>query len=599
MLPIRDTTSRQGAISPAAPAVYRVWAPIVERLALVVDGDQLPMTRGEGGWWTADRQVRHGDRYGYMVDGEGPFPDPRTRFQPSGVHGLSEWIEHDRFPWTDDGWQAGPLAAGVIYELHVGTFTRQGTFDAAIARLPYLVDLGITHVQLMPLAEFSGDRGWGYDGVDLFAPHHRYGRPEDLKRLVDACHAHGLAVIIDIVYNHFGPDGNYLSRFGPYFTRRYHTPWGDAVNLDGPGSDEVRRFFCDNTLMWLRDYHADGLRLDAVHALIDASATHLVEQLTTEVDALEVVSGRHLVLIAESDLNDPRVIQPRELGGYGADAQWNDDFHHAVHSVITGERSGYYADFGTIGHIATALREAFVYTGNYSVFRQRTHGRVPHGLPGWRFVVAVQNHDQIGNRANGERLGHLAPVGRVKIAAALMLTSPFIPMLFQGEEWGASTPFCYFTAYQDEALGAAVSEGRRREFAAFGWDPRAIPDPQARDTFERSCLRWEEATGASHGELLEWYRALIALRSDYPSLRNGDYRSVRVTYDEDARYLVIRRREIVVACNLSGHTSVLPIDGAARLLLASADVHIGDTATIPPDSVAILKIDDPVPRSIS
>ena len=351
----------------------------------------------------------------------------------------------------------------------------------------------------------------------------------------------------------------------------------------------MRRFFCDNALMWLRDYHFDGLRLDAVHALIDASATHLVEQLATEIDALETTTGRHLVLVAESDLNDPRVVRPRDAGGYGVDAQWSDDFHHAVHSVITGERSGYYEDFGAIGQIAKALCEAYVYAGTYSVYRQRIHGRPANDVPGWRFVVAAQNHDQIGNRAHGERLTHLVHRDRVKIAAALVLTSPFVPMLFQGEEWGASSHFCYFTAHEDEALGAAVSEGRRREFAAFGWDPAILPDPQAKETFERSRLDWNELGDVGHAELLEWYRALIALRRAQPSLRDGGYRDVRVTFDEDAKYLVVRRREIIVACNFAKRATPVPIDGAVRLLLASTSVDIGAGAImVPPDSVAIL-----------
>jgi maltooligosyltrehalose trehalohydrolase len=508
------------------------------------------------------------------------------------VHGLSQSIDHDAFAWSDAGWQPLPLSAGVIYELHIGTFSETGTFAGAIAKLPHLVALGITHVELMPVAEYSGGHGWGYDGVDLFAPHHAYGTPDDLKRLVNACHAHGLAVLLDVVYNHLGPAGNYLSRFGPYFTPRYHTPWGDAVNLDGAGSNEVRRFFCDNAVMWLRDYHIDGLRLDAVHALIDTSAMHFLEQLAAEVDTLEATLGRHLVLIAESDLNDPRVIRARDAGGYGMDAQWSDDFHHALHSVITGERSGYYEDFGTLSHLARALQAGFVYASTHSRHRQRMHGRVPHEVPGWRFVVAAQNHDQVGNRATGERLAHLASAPRVQIAAALLLCAPFVPMLFQGEEWGASSPFQYFTAHEDVELGTLVSQGRRKEFAAFGWDPSGIPDPQDIDTFERSRLRWEECADPAGATLLEWYRALLALRRTVPALRDGNYQQCRVTWDEAQRQLVMRRNGIAVACNLGDQPLTLDLPDAGTALLASTpDARVQNgTVVLPAESVMVMTL---------
>jgi maltooligosyltrehalose trehalohydrolase len=547
------------------------------------------MAPSTNGWWTADRQMRDGELYGYVVDDEGPFPDPRSMFQPFGVHGLSQSVDHRQFEWSDARWQAPPLAGAVLYELHIGTFSQAGTFEGAIERLTHLTDLGVTHVELMPVAEFSGDRGWGYDGVDLFAPHHGYGRPEDLKRLVDACHARGLAVILDVVYNHFGPAGNYLERFGPYFTDRYHTPWGEAVNLDDAGSDEVRRFFCDNALMWLRDYHFDGLRLDAVHALIDTSAIHFLEQLAGEVETLEAVQGRHLALIAESDLNDPRIIRPREAGGFGIDAQWNDDFHHALHALITRERSGYYEDFGSIAHFARALQHAFVYAGTASLHRRRVHGRPVHDIPGSRFVVAAQNHDQVGNRAIGERLSQLTSEGRVKIAAALLMSAPFVPMLFQGEEWGASTPFLYFTSHADAVLGAQVSEGRRKEFAAFGWDPSTIPDPQAVETFEQSRLQWDELKAAPHASILEWYRDLVALRRRCPSLRDGNYREVQVTFDEARALLTIRRGAIVIACNLGDEPAVMPLGGSRVLLASDHAVRLhGDAACLPPESVAIV-----------
>jgi maltooligosyltrehalose trehalohydrolase len=572
---------------------FRVWAPVAQWVEVEVDGERLSLSAGEGGWWAADVPAAGpGSEYAFRLDGGEPLPDPRSPWQPSGVHGPSRVVEHQAFPWQDQGWQAGPLAAAVLYELHVGTFTPAGTFEAAIARLDHLVDLGITHVELMPVNEFAGSRGWGYDGVDLYAPHHTYGGPQGFKRLIDACHARGLAVLLDVVYNHLGPAGNYLSRLGPYFTDRYATPWGPAVNLDGPHSHEVRRFFCDNALLWLRDYHVDGLRLDAVHALVDTSAVPFLEQLAAEVDALAAHLGRHLVLIAESDLNDPRVVRAPEVGGYGLDAQWSDDFHHALHTVLTGERDGYYADFGAFADLAKALTQAFVYDGRSSAFRRRPHGRPPTGLAGHRFLGYLQNHDQIGNRATGERSSHLLSPGRLKMAAALVLTAPFIPLLFQGEEWGASSPFQYFTAYDDPALGQAVATGRREEFAAFGWSPHEVPDPQAYDTFARSKLPWDELARAPHAEVLDWHRRLIRLRRAEPALTDGRLDRVRVDYDEEARWLVVERGPVAVACNLADCVQRVPVGraGASQVLLTSepaVQVSAGGV-TLPPDAVVLL-----------
>ena len=586
--------SRLGSAVTPGPRVarpYRVWAPRAKHVVLALAGERIPMVLGEGGWWRADRKMADGERYAYVVDGEGPWPDPRSMCQPTGVHGWSRCVDHNLFKWTDAGWQPPPLASALIYELHIGTFSEAGTFAGAIAKLPHLVDLGVTHLELMPVCEFSGSRGWGYDGVDLFAPHHAYGRPDDLKGLVDACHRSGLAVILDVVYNHFGPSGNYVGKFGPYFTHRYITPWGDAVNLDDAGSDEVRRFLCDNALMWLRDYHFDGLRLDAVHALIDISARHFLEQLADEVDVLEAFIGRHLVLIAESDLNDPRMIRSREAGGYGLDAQWIDDFHHALHSVVTGEQSGYYEDFGTLTHLARALQQAFVYAGSHSLHRRRVHGRQLQNVPGWRLVAAAQNHDQVGNRAAGERLTHLVSTNRLKIAAALLLTAPFVPMLFQGEEWGTTSPFQYFTAHDDPELGRSVSEGRRNEFAAFGWDPSTVPDPQASETFERSCLQWGEVTSPKHAELLQWYRPLIALRRQCPSLCDGNYGVAAITVDEGQQRMSIRRGTVLVTCNLGEASATFDVGGNLRLVLAS-DPKVccsGGALYLPTESVAVVE----------
>jgi maltooligosyltrehalose trehalohydrolase len=470
-----------------------VWAPLAECVALDTRNQLIKMDRAANGWWTVNAPfVEHGTDYAFRIDSGAPLPDPRSPWQPEGIHGFSRWVSHRRFTWEDSGWQQPPLGSAVIYELHVGTFTPEGTFDGVIGRLDHLKKLGITHIELMPVASFPGNRGWGYDGVGLYAPHHAYGGPEGLKRLVNACHQQGIAVLLDVVYNHLGPSGNYLPSFGPYFTDRYGTPWGEAVNFDGPDSDEVRRFFVDNALMWLRDYHLDGLRIDAVHAIMDTSAVHFLEQLADEVDQLERETGRHLVLIAESDLNDPRVIRSPAAGGYGIDAQWNEDFHHALHAVLSGEKSGYYRDFGRLADLAKVLTGGFVYDGRYSEHRRRSHGRSAAGLPGHQFVGCLQNHDQVGNRALGERTSHLLSLGQLRIGAALVLTSPFVPMLFQGEEWAASTPFLYFTDHREAQLGNAVKEGRQQEFSAFGWDPETIPDPQEESTFYRSVLKWEE-----------------------------------------------------------------------------------------------------------
>jgi len=572
---------------------FRVWAPVPKKVELQLAGQRLPMTAGDDGWWTAEVFRHEEDSYGFFLDDAGPFPDPRSAWQPDGIHGLSRAVDHNSFRWTDAGWKAPPLAIAVIYELHVGTFTPEGTFDGAIAKLDYLAGLGVTHVEIMPVAEFSGARGWGYDGVDLFAPHQAYGGPEGLKRLVDACHARGLAVLLDVVYNHLGPTGNYLDKFGPYFSPRYSVTWGAAINFDGPDSDDVRRFYCDNALMWLRDYHFDGLRLDAVHAIFDHSAESFLEQLGREVGQLAGQLGRPLVLIAESDLNDPRGLLPAAHGGFGLDAQWSDDFHHALHTVLTGEKNGYYEDFGTLADICHALRDVFVYTGRYSKHRRRRHGRPPGILGGERFLGYLQNHDQIGNRAWGERSGHLMSAGRAKIGAALVFTAPFIPMLFQGEEWAASTPFQYFTDHQEPELGRAVSEGRRREFAAFGWDPETIPDPQARETFERSKLNWSEIEQATHAEMLEWHRQLIRLRQSEPELADGRRDAIQTHYNEAERWLVIERGSITVAVNLSVQPKRVALrTGTQQLLLASGPVDplIANEVALPPDTVAIFKL---------
>jgi maltooligosyltrehalose trehalohydrolase len=573
---------------------FRVWAPLPKKVELRLGNETLPMSSKGGGWWSARAPASQpGVGYGFVLDGEGPFPDPRSAWQPEGVHGLSRWVDQSRYGWTDQEWQPPPLSSALIYELHPGTFTPEGQFDSIIGKLDYLRGLGVTHVELMPANEFDGPRGWGYDGVDLFAPHHWYGGPDGLKRLVNACHARGLAVLLDVVYNHLGPSGNYLAKFGPYFNARRSTPWGPALNFDGPDSGEVRRFFCDNALMWLRDYHFDGLRLDAVHAIVDASARPFLEQLKEEVEGLEACLRRRLVLIPESDLNDPRLLWAREHGGFALDAQWSDDFHHALHVALTGEQKGYYQDFGALGDLCYALGHAYVYEGQYSRYRRRRHGRAFADLSGARFLGYLQNHDQVGNRAQGDRMGQLAGARRAKIGAALVLTAPFVPMLFQGEEWAASTPFQYFTSFDDPELGRAVSEGRRAEFAHFGWNPEEVSDPQAKATFDRCVLNWPELAEAPHEEMLEWYRRLIRLRQRTPALADGRLDLVRTRCDESGRWLVVERGPITVACNFAAHEQPIPLrPGAQTVLLASGPLPHNDAGnfTFPAESAAVLEL---------
>jgi maltooligosyltrehalose trehalohydrolase len=572
---------------------FAVWAPRAARVDLHLDERQVAMQPSPDGWWrVTDPDAGPGSRYGFRLDDRAPRPDPRSASQPDGIDGLSQILEHHAFTWSDQGWGGMTHRDPVLYELHIGTFTPAGTFDAAIERLGHLVDLGVGAIEMLPIVEFSGERGWGYDGVDLFAPHHAYGGPDGLKRLIDACHAAGLGVVIDAVYNHLGPAGNYLDEFGPYFSDRYQTNWGAAVNFDGPGSHEVRRFVVDNALMWLRDYHADGLRLDAVHAIVDRSAYHILEQLAEEVDDLATHLSRPLLLIAESDLNDPRFVRDRDAGGFGLDAAWADEWHHALHASLTGERQGYYEDFGPLALLAKGLRQAWVYDGTWSPHRQRRHGRPPAGLNGAQFVVSTQNHDQIGNRALGERSGALMSHGRLQIAAALLLTGPFIPMLFQGEEWAASSPFQYFTDHRDPALARAVTDGRRQEFAQFGWDPKQVPDPQDYATFLTSKLDWAEIGQPLHSDVLAWYRRLIELRRAKPGLHDRRLDRITVDVDETTATLVVGRPHFRILVNLGAGDHRFPLPSGAVLLAASnARILVSDAALlVPADAVALVEI---------
>jgi len=580
---------------------FTVWAPKAERVDLVLGEERTALRPAlRGGWWTVEVPAAgDGTDYAFSLDGGPPRPDPRSRRQPDGVHGPSRVVDLELFPWTCPQWSGRELPGSVIYELHIGTFTTEGTFDAAIGRLDHLADLGVDFVEVMPVAAYSGRHGWGYDGVGLWAVHEPYGGPDGFRRFIDACHTRGIGVLLDVVYNHLGPSGNYLAEFGPYFTDKHHTPWGAAVNLDDADSDEVRAFLVDNALYWLGEYRLDGLRLDAAHAFVDTRAVHILEELAVAVDELAEGTGRQITLIAESDLNDPRVVTSRADRGHGIHAQWNDDFHHALHSLLTGERQGYYTDFGSIAAFAKTLTNAYFHDGTWSTFRGRTHGRpVDQAIPGYRFVGFLQDHDQIGNRALGDRISATLSPGLLRVGAALLLTAPFTPMLFMGEEWGAATPWQYFTDHPEPELGRAVSEGRRREFGRHGWAAQAIPDPQEPKTMERSRLDWTEldpqhqATGP-HRSLLEWYRALIALRRARPELADPGLADVSVDYDEVARWLVVRRGSLRVVVNLADHPQRVPLDRAAGPILIASDdrIDLNDPGApvMPAESVAVIE----------
>jgi maltooligosyltrehalose trehalohydrolase len=574
---------------------FTVWAPNAERVAVAIGDARYPMSGPDekGHWSVSVEGAGPGTDYGFVLDDDPkPYPDPRSQWQPNGVHGASRVYDQSAFRWSDREWNAQPLERAVVYELHVGTFTGEGTFDAAIERLDYLFELGVTHLELMPVAAFPGSYGWGYDGASLFAVTDVYGGPDGLKRLVDACHKRGLAVLLDVVYNHFGPVGNYSGKFGPYMTGRHRTPWGDAVNFEDARSDEVRRFFCDNALMWMRDYHMDGLRLDAVHEFVDRSAAHFLEQLSTEVGQLSESLGRRLALIAESDLNDPRIVTPREDGGYGMDAQWSDDFHHALFAVLNdgGDEKGYYVDFRSLGDLAKALTNVFVYDGAYSHYRLRNHGRPVEQLSAHHFLGYIQNHDQVGNRAIGDRLEQIVGIDRAKVAAGIVLTAPFVPMIFEGEEFAASSPFQYFADHEDPEMAKAVKAGRQAEFAAFGWNPDDIPDPESRETFERSKLKWDEVHAGQHAEMLEWYRKLIGLRRGSTSLNDGDLGHVRVQFDEKKRWLTMERGLVKMFFNLGGEpVEFANTDRLSALLTSRNDVEAtAEKIVLPPDTLAIV-----------
>jgi maltooligosyltrehalose trehalohydrolase len=531
---------------------FRVWAPYAKRVTVdLVGPSQLPRDQPiqlkpcEHGYFEATVcGIEPGARYRYVLDGQKSRPDPASRFQPDGVHGPSAVIDPQAFRWTDDRWPGMPIERFIIYELHVGTFTREGTFHAIIPLLDYLQnDLGITAIELMPVAQFPGSRNWGYDGAFPFAVQSSYGGPEGLQAFVNACHERGIAVVLDVVYNHLGPEGNYLGDFGPYFTDRYRTPWGCAINYDGPDSDEVRSYVINNALYWVTEFRIDALRLDAIHGIFDCSPCHILHELTDAVHVQAERLGRLIHVIAESDLNDVRVIAPIAEGGYGLDGQWNDDFHHALHTVLTGERTGYYEDFGRLDQLATALKEGFVYSGQRSCYRRRRHGSSSISRPLSQFIVYSQNHDQVGNRAGGERLSTLVPHEALKVAAAACLLAPNIPLLFMGEEYGETAPFLYFIEHGDPTLVDAVRKGRRAEFASFVWEGE-LPDPQDPATFESSRVHPGPQTREECGQLLRWYRRLIGIRTSVPALgaAQRDQHEHDIWVEEGEQILVLYRR---------------------------------------------------------
>ncbi|WP_421845248.1 malto-oligosyltrehalose trehalohydrolase [Mycobacterium sp.] len=579
---------------------FRVWAPTPALVRLDVEGTVHAMTRSDDGWWHTTVPTTPTARYGYLLDDDPTvLPDPRSARQPDGVHARSQlWQSAGPADasWTDGDWVGRSVDGAVIYELHIGTFTARGTFDAAIAKLDYLVDLGIDFVELMPVNSFAGVHGWGYDGVLWYSVHEPYGGPDGLVRFIDACHTRGLGVLIDAVFNHLGPSGNYLPHFGPYLSKAKN-PWGQGINIADADSDEVRRYIIECALRWMRDFHADGLRLDAVHALLDTTAIHILEELASETSWLSEQVGRPLSLIAESDLNDPRLITARRQGGYGLTAQWSDDIHHAIHAAVSGEHQGYYADFGadsrSIGVLARTLRHGYFHAGTYSSFRRRRHGRALDitaisGIPATSLIAFTCTHDQVGNRALGDRPSQRLTEGQLAIKAALVLASPYTALLFMGEEWGASSPFQFFSSHPEPELARATSQGRRAEFAEHGWPADGIPDPQDPQTFQRSKLNWDEVSSGGHARLHQLYRDLISLRRNEPDMADPWLDHLVVDYDEAQRWITLRRNRLVIACNLGVNATRVPVSG--ELVLAWNRPTITHTDTeLPGHSFAMLR----------
>lgn len=567
-----------------------VWAPRAARVRLRRPGlDDVELTAGDAGWWATPLALAPGDEYGFVLDDGDVRPDPRSRRQPRGVHDLSAWDDPASFAWSDHAWTGRQLAGGVIYELHVGTFTPEGTLYAAIGRLPHLVELGVTHVELLPVNGFNGTHNWGYDGVLWYTVQEDYGGPEAYRRFVDAAHAAGLAVVQDVVYNHLGPSGNYLPEFGPYLRDGQSNAWGSSIDLD---QRAVRDYIIDNALMWLGEMHVDGLRLDAVHALHESASSpvHILQEIAERVDALSAHVGRPLSLIAESDLNDPIMILPREAGGYGLTAQWVDDWHHAVHVALTGETEGYYADFADPQALPKTWTGGFYHDGTFSSFRGRDWGApLPAAVPSWRLVTFAQDHDQIGNRAAGDRLSQSLTPARLEVAAVLTMTAPGTPMLFMGEEWGASTPWQFFTSHPEPELAAATREGRKAEFARMGWDESLVPDPNDPATFERSKLDWSELDEPAHARLLSLYRALARLRREHAELTDPDQRGHAAESVGAGRW-VLHRDTASVYVNLSPEPWTVELAGREIWLATTAHEQRTDAGplVLSADSAAVV-----------
>jgi len=575
---------------------FRVWAPNLTNLAVRILGENpktVSMTRNAESEFVATvANTGAGTEYFYVLDGGRERPDPVSRWQPRGVNGPSRVVDPNSFRWSDQAWSGIPLKDFIIYELHTGTFTPEGTFESIVPRLPYLRDLGITAVEIMPVAEFPGNRNWGYDGASLYPPQSSYGGPTSLKRLVDACHAHGLAVVMDVVYNHLGPEGNYLPEFAPCFTDAYHTPWGKAINFDGPESDGVRRWVVDNALYWLTEYHVDALRLDAINGIYDFSAHHILDELPEAFQKQALRLKRQAWIIAESDLEDVRIINPRSVGGYTLDAQWHDDFHHALYALLTGEREAFLMDFGRLADLAKSIREGFVFDRKYSQYRRRHYGSSSKDRPGEQFVGFIQNHDQVANTSRGKRLCSLVSSEAQKLAAALTLCSPFLPMLFMGEEYGETAPFLFFTSFENPDLVNAVREGRKKELGAH-YSERDFADPQAPTTFERCKLDWSRPGLPPHARILRLYRDLIALRKQHASLANCRKHLTQIRFDEQAKFLVIRRSDpsssaALIVCNFSRNGQSIPVTAetqAWRLALWTGDTAYGGTSRSGPAKV--------------
>jgi maltooligosyltrehalose trehalohydrolase len=571
---------------------FRVWAPNLSNLGVRILGETprtIPMTRslnpGNSEFVATVPHVREGTDYFYVLEGERERPDPVSRWQPRGVDGPSRIVNPASFQWSDQGWAGIPLKDFIIYEFHPGTFTGEGTFESVIPRLPYLRDLGITALEIMPVAEVPGNRNWGYDGASLYAPQSSYGGPDGMKKLVDACHQHGLAVVLDVVYNHLGPEGNYLPEFAPCFTDAYQTPWGKAINYDGPGSDGIRRFIIENALYWLTEFHVDALRLDAIHGIYDFGARHVLDELSDAFQSQAQRLGRQAWLIAESDLDDVRIINPRSKGGYALDAQWHDDFHHALYAFLTGQREGFLADFGALGDLSKSIRDGFVFDWKYSRYRQRHHGNSSIDRPGEQFVGFIQNHDQVANTSRGKRLASLVSAGEQKLAAVLTLCSPFLPLLFMGEEYAETAPFFYFTSFEDQQLANAVREGRKNELASH-YSESDFVDPQALTTFERCKLDWSKTSTSPHAEMLRLFRDLISLRKQHVSLGNCRKDLTEIQVDEAAKTFVMKRSDpagssALLIFNFSAETRSLPIEGDSQpwqLLLWTGDQVYGGSS---------------------